>query len=254
LYRCVHERVGAVIGDSNRGQTTVFRPVWTSAEAGKWGIGCAETVVCPLFPCPLFPCLVIVWIGWVSCHWDRVGVLSLFKSQALLDEAAVLACLAYVDLNPIRATLADTPEASDYTSIQRRIQTLQAASKAEADNTLDFIGPPRPTQPTDLLPFVGNEREPMPKGLPFHLRDYLELVNWTGQAVREDKRGAIPANLPPILQRLGIGPTAWMRLATQFEHSFCCWVGQAEHVQATCHRLGYQRARGISACRQLFPS
>jgi REP element-mobilizing transposase RayT len=42
-----------------------------------------------------------------------------FKSQALLDEKALAACLAYVDLNPIRAGMARTPESSDYTSIQR---------------------------------------------------------------------------------------------------------------------------------------
>ncbi len=41
-----------------------------------------------------------------------------FKSQALLDEKALAAYLAYVDLNPIRAKMADTPEGSDYTSVQ----------------------------------------------------------------------------------------------------------------------------------------
>jgi len=44
-----------------------------------------------------------------------------FKSQAILDEAGLLACCAYVDLNQVRAGVAATPEASDFTSIQQRI-------------------------------------------------------------------------------------------------------------------------------------
>ncbi len=92
----------------------------------------------------------------------------------------------------------------------------------------------------------------MPKALPFPLRDYFELVNWTGQAVREDKRGTIPEGLPPILERLRTGSAAWLRLATELESSFCTWIGQADRVHETYQRLGYQRARGIGACRRLF--
>jgi len=177
-----------------------------------------------------------------------------FKSQALLDEQAVIACLAYVDLNPVRAGIAETPEDADHTSIQRRIRALQAAAELEAPGAQETLDRQASLQPPELLPFVGGERQDGPTGLPFALPDYLELVNWTGQAVRDDKRGAISQDLPPILARLGIDGQAWLRLATQFESSFSTWVGKAECVHSACRCLGHRRARGISACRLLFPS
>jgi REP element-mobilizing transposase RayT len=121
-----------------------------------------------------------------------------FKSQALLDEKALAACLVYVDLNPVRAALADTPENSDYTSIQRRIR------QALCERT----GPA--AQPPELLPFAGYPRADMPKGLPFRLSDYVELVDWTGRRLREGKSGVIPADLPPVLERLQIEPQYWL--------------------------------------------
>lgn len=49
------------------------------------------------------------------------------------------------------------------------------------------------------MPFAGYEHKDMPFGLPFRLTDYLELVDWTGRLIRENKRGSIHSNLPPIL-------------------------------------------------------
>jgi len=167
----------------------------------------------------------------------------------------VLACLAYVDLNPVRAAIAETPEDSDYTSVQRRIRTLQAAaeSSGNSENAEQDIAP-APTQPPELYPFVGGGREGMPQGLPFYLADYLDLVNWTGRAVRDDKRGAIAEDLPPILERIGITRAAWLDLAKDLESHFCTWIGQAERVERACERGGRRWARGIRACRRPFPS
>jgi len=68
----------------------------------------------------------------------------------------VLACLAYVDLNPVRIAIAETPEDSDYTSVQRRIRTLQAASESSGDteNAERDIAP-APMQPSELYPLRG---------------------------------------------------------------------------------------------------
>ncbi|MEJ2376546.1 MAG: hypothetical protein P8Y71_14390 [Pseudolabrys sp.] len=163
-----------------------------------------------------------------------------FKSQALLDEKALAAALAYVDLNPIRAAMAKSPEKSDYTSIQQRIRHALSGQTEQTG------------QPKALMPFVGNPREDMPKGLPFRLADYLELVDWTGRALREGKRGAIPNNVPPILERLSIEPRYWLFLATQFESRFKGLVGSAYKLKAACESLGYQRTPGLASCRELL--
>ena len=166
-----------------------------------------------------------------------------FKSQALLDEAALAACLTYVDLNPIRADMAKTPETSDHTSIQQRISKAQAA---HSPNHLT-------QQSKGLLPFAGYPRQDSPKGLPFRLTDYLELVDWTGRSIREDKRGAIDETLPPILERLNIEPKHWLYLTKHFESRFKGLVGTAYQLNRVCEKLGYQRVPGMKNCKTYFP-
>lgn len=169
-----------------------------------------------------------------------------FKSQALLDEKALAACMAYVDLNPVRSKMAKTPESSDHTSIQQRIKT-SLNSENQDPNNLD-------QQPSALLAFAGNPRKHMPEGLPFKYTDYLELVDWTGRILRNDKRGAIPVDTPEILSRLNIDTKHWIYLSKDFESPFTSLVGCVHQVKKACKELGKQWSHGINKCAELFPS
>jgi hypothetical protein len=166
-----------------------------------------------------------------------------YTSQALLDEKALAACMVYVDLNPIRAQMATTPEDSNHTSIQRRIAK---ARHTQWPNQIE-------QQPEQLQPFAGNLRD-MPAGLPFRLNDYLELVDWSGRILREDKKGMIPEEIPEILQRLQLGARHWCYLNRHFEHPFKHLVGAAHKVRSACEALGQRWVQGISQCERLFSS
>jgi len=113
----------------------------------------------------------------------------------------LLSCMAYVDLNPIRASLAKTPESSDYTSIKKRLIDL---NQHQADSALED--------------FVGIHQNGI--GIPLKLKDYLELVDWTGRIIRQDKRGHIGQSTPPILERLSLSSESWKILTTEFETHF----------------------------------
>ncbi len=160
-----------------------------------------------------------------------------FKSQALLDETAVLACMAYVDLNPIRVKIAKTPDTSDFTSIQKRIK---AAMKGE--------------QPTSLLPFVGNERKELPKGLMFNAKDYLQLVDDTGRIIRDDKRGAISQSSQQLLNRLNIPQENWLKMTSEFTKLFKGPVGTLQELDAYCEHLERKRRQGAANCHRWLDS
>jgi len=160
-----------------------------------------------------------------------------FKSQALLDEKALLTCMAYVDLNPIRAKVYESVEKSEYTSIFERIHS----KSYYAESNRSITGKP-------LMKFVGTEYQKQSHGICFTLTDYLELVDWSGRIIREDKAGAIVDKTPSLLNTLGLNHEAWMSLANGFGKNYHGAVGSLEELALFAEHTG---KKWISRKREL---
>jgi REP element-mobilizing transposase RayT len=153
-----------------------------------------------------------------------------FKCQALLDDQAVLACMAYVDLNPIRAGIAPSLEASEHTSVVRRL----GDAKVTAD------------QP--LRPVTGNVHA---EALPITLPEYLALTDWTGRIARPDKRGFIVGEPPVVLKRLGMHTDQWQGQVFGIERRYWRAVGAVEALMAKAQELGQCWLKGAGVRRKL---
>lgn len=175
--------------------------------------------------------------GCTGRYWE-----GRFKSQALLDEAALLTCMAYVDLNPVRAKLADTPEDSAFTSVRQRIHCFQG-KRAEKHDAPSIR----------LLPFQEADSRTAADHLPFTLMDYLDLVDWSGRAVRQDKPGLIPSAFPPILHRLGIDRAEYLETLRCPRNRFGIAIGAVAALSQLAERLRQAYIRGVGTARLLFP-
>lgn len=135
-----------------------------------------------------------------------------FFSQALLNQSAVLGSMVYVDLNPIRAGIANTPEDSDYTAIKQRIlcavETVGVNKNSGAKQEKTSFD--NAVQPKTLMPFASklNQNNVLPH-FNLTLSEYLILVEYTGRMQKADKIGYIPDELPDILERIKFQPKVW---------------------------------------------
>ncbi len=180
-----------------------------------------------------------------------------FKSQQLLDEASILACAVYVDLNPIRAAVATTPEASRFTSAYERIQARdrRIRRRSQANGTAiddGWLSPVELERRERSLTSKSRRRASDRGFLPMTVDQYLQLLDWTGRQVRGDKRGAIPAQLAPILERLQVSTTCWVDLVVGFGRWFRRAVGRPPNMAAECQRRGRRWLQGIAHAQQAF--
>jgi REP element-mobilizing transposase RayT len=160
-----------------------------------------------------------------------------FKSKALLDEAAVVSCMAYVDLNPIRAGMADTLQDSRFTSVQER---LKAKARSE-------IAPSGTTPGDSLSPFSdGSESANSDDKLPIRLDDYLALVTATGRCVRHGQRGAMSRDAAPALDRLSMNSEQWLELVCNIQASSLQAIGALGHMRRYAEASGRCWIKGSS--------
>ncbi len=207
-----------------------------------------------------------------------------FKSQALLDEQALLAAMAYVDLNPIRAGMAESLQGSEHTAIKARLDDLQGQpfvpvlapvvqpapagqavpeSSQTSQTTEENAMYPAVVLPSllpeaelaalpeaPLMPFDPTSR--FEQAIPFGLQEYIELVDTMGRAVHPAKRGFIPATTPAILTRLGMDAEAFINAADHFFKDFAGAVGTPAKLIEIASARQQRALRGLAAAKKVF--
>ena len=197
-----------------------------------------------------------------------------FKAVPLIDEQAVTACAVYIDLNLIRACIAETVELSDHTSGQLRARAWQAktrefasevsatpehcriAKMSSSEKSVDaFLAPVSVSgvseQPGPMASRTG--RRCSDKGfLQMSEQAYLELLDWTARQTAAGKRGRTNGEQPPILVRLGLPASVWLEMVADFGKLFPTMAGLPHHVERVRSRKRGRRYHIPTAARELF--
>jgi len=187
-----------------------------------------------------------------------------FKSQALLDEAAVLSCMAYVDLNPVRAGMEKDLANSDFTSIQQRLydyvkykNNRNASEQKIVDRVnlqkgiqkdLDLDDQPE----APLMRFDGSSHTDIHTALPFTREDYFELVDVTGRIIKSGKRGYIASDIPSIVSQLGLNPDKWIDHIQNFGKSYAGCVGTVHKIQNYVKNFNRRWGKGVSTSAGVY--
>ena len=199
-----------------------------------------------------------------------------FKSQLLADDGAVLACMAYVDLNPVRAKMAERLEESEFTSVFDRIVGKRGRAKVlktEDGETEDRRGDEdgkathAGDEPSAVAEEMARAREeavadawlgPMGEATGQHtvldmsMDGYLALVEWTGHALRADKRGALPREMVPLLGKLDLDVAAWVETVREFGRIYHRVAGREERLRARARAHGQRWVAGVKSGRGVY--
>jgi hypothetical protein len=201
-----------------------------------------------------------------------------FKSIHLLDAEAVLQCAMYIDLNEIRAGLAQTPETSEHSSVHSRILVKRMHQKrrgerARAPRNVDhLIAHPAECDPhanpmlesfrsdeagiwltpIECAPLASAKPRPAAghrRGMfDMTLDHYLALVDSFGRIIKAGT-GAIAAHLKPILERLRVDPDHLTAILTKAQRLYGTVAGAPALVKREAERRKRSRAVSVFGCR-----
>lgn len=162
---------------------------------------------------------------------------SRFTSVALLDESAVLSCMAYVDLNPIRAGMVENLQDSLYTSVKKRLEQLQTGG----------------TQPNQLNKII----RPMAKAVDgrvmnVKLNDYIQLVEWAGKSIVHPNKAAMPIHINTLLINMNLQPDNWLNQVKSFNEGSPHSIGCLEKLREKAVQWQKKWIKGIGVSQLLY--
>jgi REP element-mobilizing transposase RayT len=182
-----------------------------------------------------------------------------FRSQALLDEGALLTCMTYVDLNPVRAGIAQGLDDSSWTSIRQRIEEIVQSSVGGESTREATEGTSASSNGTDLdscpvlVSMEDDAQQARSESLPISFPQYMELLEWTGRTIRDDKKGHITAGPSQLLAKCGLDPAGWLDSVERFS-SFGVFVGHPARLEEQAAKLGQQRLKGTRRASKTYVS
>lgn len=156
-----------------------------------------------------------------------------FKCQPLLSDAALIACMAYIDLNPVRAKMVRYAEQAKYTGFSRRAGCFKLGRAT-----------------TLLMPFFERGRDRL-NTIPCRFSDYQQLIRLLTANTLTSAPDA-KLSVPEPVSQLGIKPQCWQLLTSRFEALFHGAVGTEAELADFCKAQRKQKVRSRSIARQIF--
>lgn len=182
-----------------------------------------------------------------------------FKCLRIEDDAALLACMAYVELNPIRAGEVDRPEYCDFSSIKDRIIAYKARRKQQLAK--DYVkAMDSDVEGRRMMQWALRESKQDQWLCPLEEifegwngysggiseEHFLELVDWTGRKMRDQDAGHIPAHLAQILERMEVDLDNWVRAVEGYGGLFHVIAGKARRLRELAEALGKRCFWGVN--------